>query len=239
MLTAAAYDLAGDIWTALPAPSVPAGRSVAHFAVAATADTVHLWSLYDRTRGAGAAAAGGVTVVVSMQTLQIFPVRGSWNAAALPSAGNGGFTHPIWTGHEFLHPAVHRWVLYPHPRNRRLSGHRYDPVTGMATAMARGPVDDLKPRYLWTGLALIAFDTGNSRGDRGDGHIDYRGQGAVWDPVADSWTSIAACDVASAGAVAVWTGNAILLWGRWQDPRIAWHLPEAEIPGGGRQFTPR
>lgn len=243
MLVAAAYDLAADTWTGLPAPPVPAGLSVAHIAVAATADTVHLWSMYNRPDGGVVDGLGGVRVpapTVSKHTLQMLPSPGSWSLAALPSAGHGGFSNPMWTGQEFLHPAAPTWIPHRHPRSRSRSGHRFDPATGIATAIAVGPVDDLMPRYLWTGAALIAFDTGSYHGGGGGGHIDYPGQGgAVWDPTTDSWTSISACDVASDGAVAVWTGEAILLWGRFLDPRITWQTPETEISGGGRQFTPR
>jgi len=77
-------------------------------------------------------------------------------------------------------------------------------------------VDDDVAQSVWTGRALISF---NSQGSEGNVAL---GSAAVWDPAADRWTSLPrAPALAELGSPAVWTGKELLVWGQPADPTNA------------------
>jgi N-acetylneuraminic acid mutarotase len=98
-------------------------------------------------------------------------------------------------------------------------GAAYDPKTGKWRQIAAFP---LGPRTgataTWTGTEVIVW--GGSAG--GDGPI-FLGEGAAYDPVADSWRPIAMPGVELSVDIwyeAVWTGSEMFIWGgqRGADP---------------------
>jgi hypothetical protein len=121
-----------------------------------------------------------------------------------------GVWNALWTGQEILIPAS--GSLYGGPGGTQ-PGSRLDPLTGARKSIRAGPVDSLGPRYVWTGAALVAFDTrtlvSSSRGST------YPGAAAVWNPAGNSWTRLPAAPLSGGGAsVAVWTGRELLIWGQ-------------------------
>lgn len=78
------------------------------------------------------------------------------------------------------------------------------PVSATGAPQARG-----LHSAVWTGSEMIVW------GGRGDGDPAVLGDGAAYDPVADTWRTIASTGAPSArhSHVAVWTGSKMIVWG--------------------------
>ncbi|HEY3176237.1 MAG TPA: hypothetical protein VGK94_10840, partial [Candidatus Polarisedimenticolia bacterium] len=94
------------------------------------------------------------------------------------------------------------------------SGSRYDPVidTWSATSMANAPSPRRGHTAVWTGTRMIAWG-GSGPGGVGVGNL--LDTGALYDPVADTWTptSTGGAPLPRAGHAAVWTGSQMIVWG--------------------------
>ena len=97
-------------------------------------------------------------------------------------------------------------------------GYRLDPATHTWTPLPHGPVDDERPSYLWTGEALLAYDS--SSYSSGPGGSRLPGDSAVWDPTTNTWTPLPAAPLTGSGA-SVWTGTQLIEWGSMYDPSTA------------------
>lgn len=95
------------------------------------------------------------------------------------------------------------------------SGAAYDPVADRWTALA--PEGAPSPRVghtaVWTGQEMIVW--GGAAVRCADGSSGACGDGASYDPATDRWTPLTTTGrpAARSGHVAVWTGEAMFLWG--------------------------
>jgi hypothetical protein len=99
-------------------------------------------------------------------------------------------------------------------------------------------IDDDNPSYLWTGSALLAYNstaytTGGPDGTR------LPGGNAAWDPTSNTWTSLPAAPLAGSGDIAaVWTGSQLLEWGPMMDPTTLAGGGSPAVHDAGLSFAP-
>lgn len=132
------------------------------------------------------------------------PAAGEWEPIAPAPIAPSISQMAVWTGDEVLvwgeqggsselvdtaayDPATDRWRLLPP-----------DPLTGVDGGGAR-----------WTGAELLVWGT-RSVGDD-EGTLDF----AAYDPARDAWRDVSAPPLAGPrfGPAAVWTGEALVVWG--------------------------
>ena len=143
------------------------------------------------------------------------PVSGAWSPIATrPDPGScGGDTAcaGLWTGTVVLFPA---------------SSLAYDPAANRWSAVAAPPGSKAPAPgepAVWTGQRLVTWgmpgddpDGSGAAADTGDGPTPP--VAAMYDPVANRWQSIPAGPLGSrASHTAVWTGEAMLIWGGRED----------------------
>ena len=95
------------------------------------------------------------------------------------------------------------------------TGASYDPATDswIPTSLSNAPSARTGHTAVWTGERMVVWG----------GTTDYPNYplftGALYDPVADTWTPTANLHVPAArrGHTAVWTGSAMIVWGGWGD----------------------
>jgi hypothetical protein len=142
------------------------------------------------------------------------PVAGTWSPiAARPEPGSCGgdiACTGIWTGTVALFPA---------------SGLAYDPSANRWSAIAPAP-EDFAPvpgdAAVWTGKRLLTWgEPGSDVGDSEDADLSEDSGdaltppgAAIYDPVANRWERLPAGPLrARTFHTAVWTGEAMLVWG--------------------------
>jgi hypothetical protein len=133
-------------------------------------------------------------------------LKGIWNQLAATGAvpSERGWHSSVWTGSEMIvwggdNPNM--------PDRFKNDGGIFNPVTKVWTAMsgAAGFVQRGHHSAVWTGSKMIVWGGFNGA---------YRSDGAAYDPVAGTWTSIAASPLSARGVhSAVWTGSEMIVWG--------------------------
>lgn len=217
-VNAQAYDPAKNSWTKLPDLRPPTEHPVSFVVGVSVGNEIYVWSLWslDTPTGPGSftTAAG-----IESYTLQVDKRRWVSNTLALP--GHSASFAPLWTGRDLVMPGISTWLGLsargPSPRN--VTGLMLDPATSATLPIRHGPVDDLNAEYVWTGDALLAFNTGTEASDA-NGHL-YPGRAAAWDPTTNTWTRLPNAPLAGYQTVAVWTGTSLLIWGDLFTPRGA------------------
>ncbi len=233
-IEAAAYDPVADRWSSLPRVELAPGHPVLEVQAASADGTVYLWSRWQHQTTVW--AGGGIMVTTSAGT-DCFVLEGTaWRPVSFAGPTRPVGSQPIWTGKYFVQPASREWLgVASGPMPFNLTGRLLYPQTGKVTAIAHGPVDDLGAQSVWTGVALLSF---NSRTLIAGGAVThYPGEAAAWEPDRDEWTPLSRPGLASDGdPAAVWTGDRLLLWGRLYDPTSV----GASVPrsfAGGLEFT--
>jgi hypothetical protein len=178
------------------------------YTAVAAGDEVILWGGCCGPAGRGSRAPGAV----------YDPVRDRWTRLAAGPPGNRSLHTAVWTGEEMIvwGGAVGR------PAELRADGAAYDPRTDSWRSIAQAP---LSPRLhhvaVWTGKEMIVWGGSRPR-SRERERLLY--DGAAYDPDSDSWRLLARTRLLAtlsailpAGAEpdlqAVWTGEAVIVWG--------------------------
>ena len=213
----ARYNPALNTWTATGTNGAPSPR-YAHAAVWTGTEMI-IWGGYDPTNqssfGNGA---------------RYNPQSDSWTPVSSVGAPSARFGHTAtWTGTEMV---VWGGVDYTGSNHLNFSdGARYNPTLDTWTPMATNSL--LAGRYLqtavWTGSKVIVWGgtavynaTNSSFGD-----------GALYDPVLDSWTATSTNGAPSPRYehTAVWTGTEMIVWGGYSVTGVHWF-------GDGARYNP-
>lgn len=207
----AAYVPAGNRWVPVAAPPIPP-RTGAQWA----------WT------GSRLIVTGGEGEPDSRTDGAAFdPVSGTWAAiAARPQGASCGgeiACTGLWTGTGVLFPA---------------SAQAYDPAADRWSALAPAPGDKAPAPgepSVWTGRQVLAWgvpggeDDGSvSDADPGDGSLPVAA--ALYDPAANRWQTFAVGPLRGRTLhTAVWTGEAMLIWGGSED---------VDVLGDGAAYRP-
>jgi hypothetical protein len=125
------------------------------------------------------------------------PATERWTAmpgapAAIP------YAHAVWTGDEVVYLSL--------TSGQQVGGLAYRPSTSAWRTIADAP---LAPRdgaaVVWTGSRIFVW----GGGERADPAMD----GALYDPLSDTWTSIARSPIGLNQASGVWTGSQVIVFG--------------------------
>jgi hypothetical protein len=214
-VNAQSYDPASELWTKLPDLRLPAGHAADGVVDVGAGGRIYLWSMWSLNTPTG---PGSFTTSAGIDSYTFEVDSRRWVANALALPDRMASSTPLWNGRDLLLPATFLWlgagVGGPVPTN--VSGVVVDPATSSTRPIVHGPVDDLNAQYLWTGAALLAFNTGTETSDA-HGHV-YPGEAAAWDPATNAWSRLPNAPLAANEPVAVWTGKALLIWGQLFTP---------------------
>jgi hypothetical protein len=231
-LDGAAYDPTTDTWQSLP--SIPFARlqDAELLTFALTPVGLDVWLFSGHTEQVGQNTS---ETTKGIDAYRLDATSGRWtkvDPGELDSIGT-----PLWTGDEVIFPASAPFYPFglPVPAPFNLHGLVLD-AGGTWHSMTHGPVDDLRGRSVWTGAALLTFDTGTYTSGP-DGEM-LPGAAAAWDPATDSWLRLPGAPAFGADS-AVWTGAELIEWG-------AMFRTDGYNPGGpppvpstiGLAFTP-
>jgi hypothetical protein len=210
--SAAAYDVATHSWKRLPAPPKVADHEVGSVVATAVGDGLDVWQLWSH---ATPVPPNGETIGSGIDALYYDPTTHAWRAGvpidASTSDGPDGIQEAIWTGQRILLPTSSIWCggcagpPNPHPH-----GYQWLPDSQTWTAIPQSPVDEGVASYLWTGSALLGYDSSSPAGGA-----------AAWEPATNSWTTLPAAPLYGSSIAAVWTGSQLLEWGSMYDPAAA------------------
>jgi hypothetical protein len=236
---AATYDPTTHQWQLLPAAPERSDQPTWYEIPAVLSGRLEVWRLWEQStsRGQGSGLSFGIDAVT------YDPAEHSWRTDAAAAAGEAvgsavpvGMTTGLSTGSSVIAPAAQLWCgNCPAPFSTGTHGYVY--AGGTWTPMAHGPVDDLSATYLWTGSALLAFDS--TAYATGPGGVSLPGENAAWDPATGSWLKLPAAPLAGAGDIAaVWTGSQLLEWGPMIDPAAAGGSTVATAHDAGVAFGP-
>src|SRR5690349_12279173 len=117
------------------------------------------------------------------------------------------------------------------------AGKSEPPETGSWKLMSPGPVfASLVPEYVWTGTEMVVWGQLPGLCDPSAPPPCIGATGARYNPSTDRWTSISLMGLSSdffrgrTGAVGIWTGKEVLVWGG--------NCPESVVCGGGAAYDP-
>ena len=213
-----------DSWT--PTPVTPTGR-IGHTAVWTGSEMI-IWGgtnlYYNSTNTSPALRSLGTGA-------RFNPVTGTWTPVSTNNAPTPRQFHTaLWTGSEMI---VWGGLGYTQLTNRFSvtvlnTGGRYNPATDrwLETEPLEAPQARMGHTAIWTGDDMIIWG-GVSNGPTSD-LTRYLNTGARYDPLLNSWTTVASTGAPSARAnhTAVWTGKEMIVWSgigpdpNFNDPRI-------------------
>jgi len=144
------------------------------------------------------------------------PAVNAWTLIAPTNIIAPRFGHSaVWTGTEMIiyGGAVSGFFGGTMSTN---TGARYNPTTGAWTAIMPGGGTRRNHIAFWTGTRMLVWGgTFTGSGTFGGSPEFPRGDGALYDPVGNSWTFISNTNSPSArlGFSDVWTGTELIIWG--------------------------
>lgn len=113
----------------------------------------------------------------------------------------------VWTGSEMI-----IWGGDDGNSIAKNSGGRFDPISNSWTPTTTSQAPSAREQHtaVWTGSEMIIWG-----GFTGAFAFDTLGDGAQYDPLTDSWTSVSTVNQPSkrVGHTAVWTGSEMIVWG--------------------------
>jgi N-acetylneuraminic acid mutarotase len=139
------------------------------------------------------------------------PGTNAWTATSLTNAPGARSLHSaVWTGSKMV---VWGGATATFDTN---TGGRYDPATNSwtATSTAGAPVARNAAAAVWTGSRVLIWG-----GSTYNGQYQVHNTGALYDPVADTWTPTSTTGAPSPREffAYAWTGNTLIVWGGCTD----------------------
>jgi hypothetical protein len=150
----------------------------------------------------------------------------SWTATSTAGAPTGRINHSaVWTGSRMI-------VWGGSDAGGELStGGRYDPATDTwaSVQLAGAPAGRAGHATIWTGEKMIVWGGYSQAGPT------VFGDGAAYDPAANTWTAISGVNAPSARylAAAVWTGEKLIIWGGYTSYQSLAGVGYAAVNTGG------
>jgi hypothetical protein len=207
MLDGAVYDSDADRWRPLP----PAPRTDGHDvdAIVAAPAGGRLYAVLQWHRTTRNADGSGSTVG-GYDAASLDLARGAWSRSDPPPTA-AGLTALLPAADQLLLPAAPYVMFGAHgPPQMDLHGLARDP-SGTWRQLTHGPADDLRGQSVWTGAALLTFNTGTYTSSGNS--FSLPGNAAAWDPEADRWEPLPNAGWYADEPAAVWTGDTLLMWG--------------------------
>jgi N-acetylneuraminic acid mutarotase len=135
--------------------------------------------------------------------------RDSWRTLADSPLSNRVATATVWTGQEMI-----IWGGLSGERPPEEDGAAYDPAADRWRMLPRSPLSRRAyPSAVWTGRQMLIWG-GLDFPRVGTGR--YLADGASYDPKTNKWTVLSSAPLRRrAAALAVWTGEEMLIWGGW------------------------
>jgi hypothetical protein len=192
------YSPASNSWVATSTTNAPQMRNN-HTAVW-TGDRMIIWG--------GLAKDPGAPEPLKTNTGGIYdPTNNSWLATTTNGAPKVRSSHTaVWTGNRMIVWGGVGLVTATEIYN---TGGRYDPVANTWTPTStNNGVPSVRQDHtaVWTGTEMIVWGGQGSIGN-------FRNTGGRYNPVTDTWTSMAIDPAARAYHTAVWTGTEMIIWG--------------------------
>lgn len=204
----AMFDPATNTWSKAIAMPTKKDESVLAIVAAATDDRLYVWQEWAHTIDHG----GSTETSFGIEFSVFDPATSTWTDDVPLAIAPAGIGSALWTGNSIYVPDTYAWCGdCAGPAHLDGPGHLLDPRTNTWTTMPAGPVDSGQPSVLWTGGALLAFNTTTETSGPNGNH--FRGEAAVWDPATNAWTSLPSAPSADSEVVAVWANNQLLVWG--------------------------
>jgi len=203
------YDLQNDIWTATPSAGAPVPRT--QHSVNWNGTEMLVWGGYSGAPAFVTLGDGG----------RYSPQTNSWAGISLVGAPAPRFGHTtVWTGDEMI---VWGGFACAACANGELgTGGRYDPATDTWTpvSMVGAPAARGNHSAIWTGTNMIVW---GGETDGGNATLTLLNSGGSYDPATDTWTSLSlvSAPLPTRCHSAVWTGNAMLVFGGQNDGNLA------------------
>ncbi len=200
----ARYDPAGDSWQSISLTGAPRGRE--YFTANWTGSEMIVWG-----------GEGDYEILDSGGRYN--PATDSWSATRDTShRPPARFDHSaVWTGAEMI--VIGGWTA-EHDVGGDLDAFRYDPATDDWTSIPRTSLGTLRWRSsaVWTGTQVIVF--GGRWFDVSAGENREISQGLAFNPTTGSWTGLSPSGEPAprVNHSAVWTGDAMIVWGGDQEP---------------------
>jgi len=204
---AASYDPVADTWTTLPMAGAPAGRSRFAYAWDTAQSELLVYGGWTNTGG-----PPGFTPMLAMDAAH-FDLA-TWGATSAPGLGARYYVPGFMTGSG----AATRFLVWGGEQangGTLQTGARYDPAMNTWSNMTNTARPSSRSRHMGvsTGTTMIVWGGWSGTAVRGDG--------ALYDPVGDTWTALAATPAGfmpRSVATAVWTGTEMVVFGGADDP---------------------
>jgi hypothetical protein len=219
----ASYDPGANAWKKLAPLPATKNHQVLLVVAVATGNRLYAWQGWVQSEP----TADGTTTYYGIELDIYDPQSNNWTVDHAASRGSGNTNNDspdslvgaVWTGSSIITPASQLFCgMCPGPYANGLQSRMLDVATNTWTKLPHGPTDDLMPTSLWTGGALLSFNTTTTTSGPGGNHLP--GEAAAFDPASDRWTSLPSAPLAG-DVVAVWAGGRLLEWGSMSVPSNA------------------
>jgi N-acetylneuraminic acid mutarotase len=194
----ARYDPTTDTWTPVSPNGAPSPRGL-HTATWTGTEMI-VW---------GGVGNAGNSYTNFADGARYNPTSDSWTAMGTNSFLAGRYDHAAtWTGAKLV---IWGGIAYNQTYTLFVDGGLYDPVLDAWSRIATNgaPAGRYDESAVWTGTEMVVW------GGLNPSPWTPLGDGARYNPAADSWTAISPSGAPSArfGAATVWTGTEMIAWG--------------------------
>ncbi|MHB8694296.1 MAG: Kelch repeat-containing protein [Solirubrobacteraceae bacterium] len=203
---AASLDARTGRWTRVD-PLVPREHPPVTIALVATRSSVLLWSLWSRTKQTGPRSFEGFSGIDVFR----LAAGGGWSNVTGRWPQHETVSNPVFAGQSILLPPGQIWCgLCSHPAPFGEHGYVVDPTTLRVREIPHGPLDDLGPSIVWTGVEQISINEGGEIS--GPHELVLPGDTALWNPATNKWTKGPRAPM-SPNSTPVWDGSHLLVLG--------------------------